>query len=92
MAVHAGDIAPGEFFMAIDGQLRKVARLATDPNGCMRVWYQSKPVTLPAQPLLFAHGRADAPLLATFAEQCVGRISPRQLQELRDSGILLAHE
>ena len=92
MAVHAGDIVPGEFFMAIDGQLRKVSRLATDPEGRTRVWYQSKPVTLPAQPLLFAHGPADAPLLAAFAEQCVGRISPRQLQELRESGILLEHE
>lgn len=92
MAIHAGDIVPGEFFMAIDGQLRKVARLATDADGRTRVWYQSKPVTLPTHPLLFAHGHDDAPLLSVFAEQCVGRISPRQLQELRESGILLEHE
>lgn len=90
MAVHASDIVPGEFFMAVDGRLRKVCRNATDAG--VRVRYQGKPVGLPPQPLLFGHGQHDVPLLEDFARQCVGRINPRQLDELRRSGILLEHE
>lgn len=73
MAVRASDMVPGEFFMAVDGRVRKVCRIATDA-------------------LLFGHGPHDAPLLEDFARQCVGRISPRQLDERRPSGTLLEHE
>lgn len=92
MSVQAGDIVPGEYFMAADGHVRKVARIATDAQGRTRVWYQCKPVRLPAQPLLFGHGQDDPPLIEVFAQECLARISPRQLQQLRESGILLEHE
>ena len=92
MIVNAGEIVPGEFFMAADGQVRKVARIAIDAGGRTRVWYQCKPVRLPAEPLLFGHGHDNAPLLEVFAEECLSRISPRQLAQLRESGILLEHE
>lgn len=92
MAVHSREIVPGEFFMSHDRELRKVARLAFDAEGRLRVWYQRKSATLPTQPLLFGHGQADAPYLEDFVAECDYRLSGPELSALRDGKVLLEDE
>ena len=92
MAVNAGDVTPGEFFMTRDRELRKVYRVVADGQGGWRVWFQCKPATLPCQPLLFGHTQADPPALEDFIAQCAYRLSEPELQALRASGVLLQFE
>lgn len=92
MAVDAGEVAPGEFFMTRDRELRKVYRVVADGQGVLRVWYQCKPAALPCQPLLFGHAQADPPALADFVVQCAYRVREPELRALHDSGVLLQFE
>jgi len=92
MAVQAGEIMPGDYFMTAERELRKVYRVAADGHGCRHVWYQCKPATLPAQPLLFGHTQAKPLPIEDFAAQCAYRLSEPELRQLRSAGVLLEYE
>lgn len=92
MAVEAGDVLPGAFFMALEQELRKVHRVVTDAAGRTRISYQCKPATVPNRALLFGHALANPPTLEEFLARCLYRLSEPELRVLREQGILLEHE